>query len=29
VVVDFYAANMESCIDCTIRGVNHKPAFWP
>jgi uncharacterized protein DUF4249 len=28
-VQDFYAANMESCIDCTTRGVNHKPVFWP
>jgi uncharacterized protein DUF4249 len=28
-VIDFYAATMESCIDCTTRGVNRKPAFWP
>jgi len=28
-VVTFYAANMESCVDCTTRGVNRKPAFWP
>jgi hypothetical protein len=28
-VVDFYAANMESCVDCTTRGVNRKPSFWP
>ena len=28
-VVDFYAANMEMCMDCTTRGVNRKPAFWP
>ena len=28
-IVDFFAANMESCIDCTTRGVNRKPAFWP
>jgi hypothetical protein len=27
--VDFFAANMESCMDCTTRGVNRKPAFWP
>jgi len=27
--VDFYAANMESCMDCTTRGVNRKPTFWP
>ena len=29
VVKTFYAANMESCIDCTTRGVNKKPSFWP
>jgi len=29
VVVDFFAANMETCVDCTTRGVNRKPAFWP
>ena len=28
-IQDFYAANMESCVDCTTRGVNRKPAFWP
>jgi hypothetical protein len=28
-VQDFYAANMESCVDCTTRGVNRKPSFWP
>jgi len=28
-VVTFYAANMQSCMDCTTRGVNRKPAFWP
>jgi len=28
-VQDFYAANMNSCIDCTTRGVNKKPSFWP
>jgi uncharacterized protein DUF4249 len=27
--VDFFAANMQTCMDCTTRGVNHKPAFWP
>jgi len=29
VIVSFWAANKESCIDCTTRGVNRKPAFWP
>jgi len=29
VIIDFFAANMESCIDCTTRGVNRKPSFWP
>jgi uncharacterized protein DUF4249 len=29
VLVDFFAANMETCVDCTTRGVNRKPAFWP
>jgi len=29
VVIDFYAANMETCVDCTTRGVNLKPSFWP
>jgi uncharacterized protein DUF4249 len=28
-VVDFFAANMESCIDCTTRGTNKRPSFWP
>jgi hypothetical protein len=28
-VVTFYAANMESCMDCTTRGVNRKPVYWP
>ena len=28
-VVEFYSANMESCMDCTTRGVNRKPLFWP
>jgi hypothetical protein len=27
--IDFFAANMESCMDCTTRGVNRKPTFWP
>ena len=28
-VKTFNAANMESCIDCTTRGVNRRPSFWP
>jgi len=28
-IVDFFAANMESCMDCTTRGVNRRPSFWP
>ena len=28
-VVTFYAANEAPCMDCTTRGVNRKPAFWP
>ena len=27
--VDFFAANMQSCMDCTTRGVNRRPSFWP
>jgi len=27
--VTFYAANSPTCIDCTTRGVNKKPSFWP
>jgi uncharacterized protein DUF4249 len=29
VVVDFYAANMKICVDCTTRRVSQKPPFWP
>jgi hypothetical protein len=28
-ILQFYAANNETCVDCTIRGTNQKPAFWP
>jgi uncharacterized protein DUF4249 len=28
-VINFYAATLESCIDCTTRGINRKPIFWP
>jgi len=28
-VKTFNAANFESCIDCTTRGVNRRPSFWP
>lgn len=28
-ILDFFATDMESCIDCTPRGVNRKPSFWP
>lgn len=28
VIKDFYAAE-ERCLDCTLRGTNKKPAFWP
>lgn len=28
-VVTFYAANSAPCMDCTTRGSNRKPVFWP
>ena len=28
-IVDFYAASDVSCVDCTTRGTNVRPAFWP
>ena len=27
-IEDFYAAEPE-CVDCTIRGTNERPSFWP
>ena len=27
-IIDFFAANPE-CVDCTLRGTNVKPTFWP
>ena len=28
-VISFSAANTLSCVDCTIKGTNIKPSFWP
>jgi len=28
-IIDFYVASDVSCVDCTTRGTNVKPAFWP
>jgi hypothetical protein len=28
-IVSFYAANDVRCVDCTLRGTNQKPSFWP
>ncbi len=28
VIVTFYASSVE-CVDCTLRGTNVKPSFWP
>ncbi len=28
-IVQFVAANNVNCIDCTLKGTNKKPAFWP
>ncbi|HKB42785.1 MAG TPA: DUF4249 domain-containing protein, partial [Chitinophagaceae bacterium] len=28
-ILQFYAADNENCVDCTIRGTNQKPFFWP
>ena len=25
----FYAANSNNCVDCTLRGTNVRPTFWP
>jgi Domain of unknown function (DUF4249) len=28
-ITSFYAANDKNCIDCTLRGTNVRPSFWP
>lgn len=28
-VKTFFATNDKNCMDCTVRGVNQKPSFWP
>jgi hypothetical protein len=28
-IVKFFATNDEDCMNCTFRGVNQKPGFWP
>jgi hypothetical protein len=28
-VIQFYVAATPSCVDCTLRGSNVKPSFWP
>lgn len=28
-IVKFFATNDKNCMDCTFRGVNQKPDFWP
>jgi hypothetical protein len=28
-ILQFYVTYNEDCVDCTIRGINQKPFFWP
>jgi hypothetical protein len=28
-VVTFYATDNENCMNCTLRGTNTRPVFWP
>ena len=28
-IIDFNAASDKNCIDCTLRGTNVRPSFWP